>query len=227
MVIITNEIVLVTYGICSLVVLNFVTEFLVKFFRGYPGEEARFMKGPQEETIFVRFDKEYGLSVNQVTKADEIINDIKESTTNCNSLVGDDFSTCVADSVAENVQKLTESKTRITKYRDMMSQRLRNYTCADESLNSTAPLRTQDLFILNKKYVVDTLLDTTHAKIWAVHDFVTDEECDIFMKYGATRLQRATVAAEDGTSTVSHNRKAQQAGYEMEDKQSDPLWYIL
>jgi hypothetical protein len=46
------------------------------------------------------------------------------------------------------------------------------------------------------------------------------------MKHAAPRLQRATVAAEDGSSVVSESRKAQQAAYMMEhdpNEKDDPL----
>ena len=183
------------------------------------------MKGSEEEVITVRYDKINGMTIDQITKSDELINEVMEKSVHCNSLSGTEYAECIADNVKESVNKLSESKSRITKYRYLMSSRLRNYTCADESLNTSTPLSSKMTFILNKHYRVNSLFDTSHAKIWAIDDFISDEECAILEKYGGPRLQRATVAAEDGTSTVSNHRKAQQAGYEMLSRPNDPMWY--
>ena len=65
-------------------------------------------------------------------------------------------------------------------------------------------------------------LDTSHAKIWTVDNFITDDECKVLMDHGRPKLRRATVAAEDGSSIVSENRKAQQASYDYAGDE-DPL----
>jgi hypothetical protein len=117
------------------------------------------------------------------------------------------------------------SKTKdITTYRDLMSDRLRNYTCADTKLQTSKPTRTDNIRVQNKDYVVDTMLDMKAAKIWAVHDFITAEECKILRDHGAKHLTRATVAGEDGLGTISENRKAQQASYN--PKEGGPLWNL-
>ena len=56
------------------------------------------------------------------------------------------------------------------------------------------------------------------------HDFITAEECATLHDYAHPRLTRATVAGENGMSTVSMNRRAQQAGYADIRDPSDPLW---
>jgi hypothetical protein len=55
----------------------------------------------------------------------------------------------------------------------------------------------------------------------------SSDECDIFLKHGRPLLQRATVAAEDGTSVLSESRKANQASYNFkldQNPENDPLW---
>jgi hypothetical protein len=69
------------------------------------------------------------------------------------------------------------------------------------------------------------LLDMPESKVWYVEDFITDEECEVLKLHGRPLLTRATVAAEDGTSVVSENRKANQASYNLhEQNPRDPLW---
>jgi len=61
---------------------------------------------------------------------------------------GSEFSTCVANGIVEDVTRLTDSKATMSTYADLMSSRLRNYTCADDSLNSTEPVNiSQNYFI--------------------------------------------------------------------------------
>ena len=44
--------------------------------------------------------------------------------------------------------------------------------------------------------------------------------------HGRSRFARATVAAEDGSSVISENRKANQASYNLHKvrPETDPLW---
>lgn len=103
-----------------------------------------------------------------------------------------------------------------------MSARLRNYTCADPTMNTTTPISSKTVNIMNKQYHMDTYLDMDSAKIWSVSNFITPDECSILMNYGVKHLRRATVAGEDGLGTISIHRRAQQASYTIKGE-SDPL----
>ena len=169
------------------------------------------------------------LEVRQTTKFDEIMDTIKAATKSCANLRGEPFSKCVASGVIDDITRHTDSKQQITKYRDMMSSRLRNYTCSDPALKTTEADRTYVIKIPTisgvEQHVVDVLLDLPGSKVWVVKNLITDEECEILEKHGKPRLKRATVAAEDGTSIVSENRKAQQASYNFHhNAEKDPLW---
>jgi hypothetical protein len=140
----------------------------------------------------------------------------------------------VVESVLKETAKAEKALSRAT----LISDRLRNYTCEDPALETSAPLSSYALEVpavgrttsrgdqAMRKVRVDQMYDTDHAKIWIAHDFVTDEECDHLMRHGGPRLARATVAGEDGTSVVSESRKAQQANYNInkEFAASDPLY---
>lgn len=204
-------------------------EFQIKFLRPtkWPDAKVNFVKGPREEVVTVSFDPEKGvMEAKQVTKFDEIMDTIRGASETCGTLRGDPFSKCVADAVIGDVQRITDSKTALTKHRDMISNRLRNYTCADPNLESSLPVHSYNITVGSKQVQIDSLMDTPHAKIWVVENFITEEECDILVKHGGSRLRRATVAAEDGSSIVSENRKAQQASYNLnhETPSKDPLW---
>ena len=204
-------------------------EFMVKFLKPtkYPNAQISFVKGPREEVVTLNFDPEtQKFSIKQVTKFDEIMDTIRGASVSCNDLRGDDFSKCVADAVIIDVQRITDSKTTLTKHRDAISNRLRNYTCADDAMKSSVPINSYNITVGSKAVQIDSLMDTPTAKIWVVEDFITSEECRILEEHGKSRLRRATVAAEDGSSIVSENRKAQQASYNMHhsDPSADPLW---
>lgn len=201
-------------------------QFTVRFLKHIPDVEVSFTKGPREEVVTIRYDPENGMTVRQTTKFDEIMETVKETTKACSDLSGDEFAACVANGVIDDVTKLTDTKSQIGKYRDQMSARLRNYTCVDEKMDTTEPIKSYKYAADGNEYFVDTLLDSSNAKIWMVNNFVSQEECRVLMDHGLPRLRRATVAAEDGSSVVSENRKAQQASYNMHSRtpEQDPLW---
>jgi hypothetical protein len=72
------------------------------------------------------------------------------------------------------------------------------------------------------------MLDLPNAKVWLAHDFITDEECEVFRQASFGKLLRATVAGHDGNAEVSNNRRAQQAGYQIpyDDPKDieEPVW---
>mmetsp|Transcript_2652 Transcript_2652/g.3626 ORF Transcript_2652/g.3626 Transcript_2652/m.3626 type:complete len:463 (+) Transcript_2652:61-1449(+) len=205
--------------------------FRVKFVDKSRTEEVDFVKGPAAEKVIITYDKESKqLKVKQITKFDEIMENISKGTEKCSHLRGDAFSECLSEDVAEEITQLSESKSTMVTYRDLMASRLRNYTCADETMETSTPIKTYTKVLQNKKYVVDVLLDAPHSKIWLVDDFISPEECEVFFEHGSTRLARATVAGEDGSSEISIHRRANQASYDFKLKdhpEEDPLWPLF
>jgi len=163
----------------------------------------------------------------QVNSSLNVVDTVNEATVICQSYRGDEFSNCMASNIAEDIIKLSDTKTQLIKFRDAMSSRLRNYTCADDTLSTSQPLFSYYTSLKDKEDVkVDVLWNKSHSKIWTVQDnFISDEECAVLMKHGKPLLRRATVADEDGSSKVSESRKAQQAGYHghVSHPTTDPL----
>ena len=160
----------------------------------------------------------------QVTKYDEFLAKVKDHTAACVPKTGDEFDVCFSRALSEDVIKMEDKYTEVTRYRDSMSSRLRNYTCEDPTMVTSKPIQSLVMNVQNKNYNVDVLFDNPSAKIWIVHDFISDEECQILEDHGLPRLTRATVAGDDGRSIVSENRKAQQASYNMhQTHEHDPL----
>jgi hypothetical protein len=184
--------------------------------------QATFVKGPREEVITIGFDeKKKKITVKQVSKYEEMLQLTKKLTLDCPKNKKDEFAECVTGGLFDDHIKLADSKSRVVKFRDLISNRLRNYTCADEKMETSPSEKSYEWTHDSKKHTVEVLLDSDAAKIWYVNNFITDDECNHLMDYGRPLLRRATVASEDGSSVVSENRKAQQAGYSL--KKDDKL----
>lgn len=198
-------------------------QFLIKFYKNSPhSQEVMFTKGPYEETVTV-FNDNNVLSYEQYSKFDEFQEIVNKSTHRCSGLTEERLTKCIAQDLYRATAKERKKNIDITQYRDLMSARLRNYTCADPTMNTSTPLSTKEVAIGNKKYQMSSFFESDSAKIWTVDNFITPEECSILMSHGAKNLRRATVAGEDGLGTISIHRRAQQASYAVRDEK-DPLW---
>ena len=228
---------------------------MVRFSPHVPGVEATFRKGRPSEQFVVSYDetrkklyaklqptgtvaKKEPSEPKEVKKvaskqlprvinsSANLMDTISEATNYCSKFRGEEFSTCMASNIVEDITALTETKTQLSKFRDAMSWRLRNYTCADDTMRTSEPIFSYDLALADKEVKVEVLLNKTHSKIWKVENFISDAECDVLQTHGKPLLRRATVAAEDGSSMVSENRKANQAAYNLhkQNPASDPLW---
>ncbi len=147
--------------------------------------EVRFVKGASEETVTIVWD-ETGkkLAVIQKTKHDELIDKIQFAADLCEVLQGEEFSTCVAEAVIKEVSKITESKSLVSQYRDSLSNRLRQYVCADDEASLTKSSSNSSYFSTNgRNYLTETLLDSSHIKIYRVGSFLTADECQLLTNY--------------------------------------------
>lgn len=184
-------------------------------------------KGKADETYFVKFNESsQSLYVELEDKFAGWKSSLHHARGHCRGLHGDALADCVTKAMHTEVNTLTSSIETLTKSMGKVSHRLRNYTCDDDSLPTSTPLSTHAYHWNGRAYTVQTLLNMSHAQIWLVDGFITEQECAELEKVGRPRLYRATVAAEDGSSVVSENRKAQQAAYDLHQQRGvkDPLW---
>ena len=153
---------------------------MIRYVKHIPGVEVSFTKGPKEEMFIVGYDEgSKQMTVRQTTKLDEIVDTVLTSTKSCKGLRGDAFSSCIAEGVINDVESMTDSKQELSRYRDKISYRLRNYTCGDPEMETTDPIKSYTFKSDGKEFVVDSLLDLPHAKIWKSDNFVSDEECEV------------------------------------------------
>ena len=179
----------------------------------------------------IQFDSKYKLldkSILTAGRNHSLAQELSEITRYCYSSSNDSsqqFLPCMATNIMNDITALSDAKSKMQLYSSLISGRLRNYTCIDESMQTSTPIYTYNTTLqyrgMDREYEVNVLLDKNHSKIWTVDNFVSKEECDVFIEHGTPKLQRATVAAADGSSVVSESRKANQAGYKFSGPLSD------
>ena len=179
----------------------------------------------------IQFDSKYKLldkSILTAGRNHSLAQELSDITRYCYSSSNDSsqqFLPCMATNIMNDITALSDAKSKMQLYSSLMSGRLRNYTCIDESMQTTTPIYTYNTTLqhrgVDRDYEVNVLLDKNNSKIWTVDNFVSKEECDVLVEHGTPKLQRATVAAADGSSVVSESRKANQAGYKFSGPLSD------
>jgi hypothetical protein len=137
----------------------------------------------------------------------------------------------MVSNIMNDINALSDAKTTLQQYSTLISGRLRNYTCIDESMQTSTPIYTYNTMLqyrgMDREYEVNVLLDKNNSKIWTVDNFVSKEECNVFIEHGAPKLKRATVSSSDGTGVVSESRKANQAQYSFFNSVSEDPNYEL
>jgi len=134
------------------------------------------------------------------------------------STILEDLAKCVQKGVADEIERANEEISFQAEIRKKMAESIENYTCADESLNSTESLRSA--YWNGRK--VGIMIDRPASKIHTVEDFLTEDECRAVEARAAPILHDATVADGSGGSKLSDSRKAKQAGIKVYwDKEAD------
>jgi len=120
----------------------------------------------------------------------------------------DQLTSCVQKGVAAEIEKANEEIAFQASVRTNMASQLENYTCADETLNTTIAKRTETW--RGKK--VSIMIDRPASRIHTIEDFLTEDECEAVESAAKPILHDATVADGSGGSHLSDSRKAKQAG---------------
>jgi hypothetical protein len=205
-------------------------QFNIRFLKHLPNSDVNFTKASEDEVIKVYFDEvNQKLFIQQSTQYSEGITLIREAIDRCEKTNSIDSQPCIKKAVVDLAKEYIDSYDTLSKYRDIVSNKLRNYTCAnDDGWNTSAPIRSYEYLHLGIQYRVDVLLDTDRAKIWLVHDFVTEEECEFLINYARPQLAKGTVIGANSENHHSDFRKIQQAGYEFDDDSlhDDELWLV-
>jgi len=150
----------------------------------------------------------------------------------CNDFkgTGDLWNKCFLDAAGDDFEAMQRRKDAASKSAGLMAHRLRAYTCADDTVETSPPLYTTPLRMLGNEVEADVLHDTPHSKIWTVHNLITDDECGVLRRVLGPHLRRATVVDDDGNVAASATLMAQQAKYVGADgdglREGDPLYSL-
>ena len=121
------------------------------------------------------------------------------------------FSDCMVGNILNEVTKCKERANLERELKGGMSERLRNYTCSDPTMNTSEAENTSSFFHKGREITVDTMFSSPQGSIWLLSDFITNEECEVLRNHGLSTLQEATVTGEDGVNVVSEYRRANQS----------------
>jgi hypothetical protein len=151
------------------------------------------------------------------------INTIQNRRASYNYTHDDDFELFLADGLDEELNLITKSKEELELRYSFMADRLRDYDC-QKSTTTTNPMYSYmytSQYNPEKQINIDVLLDMPHSKIWKVDNFTSEDECMLLIDHARPRLERAAVVSADGSAVESEDRKAQQAQYDSDLKDSD------
>ena len=124
----------------------------------------------------------------------------------------DSLTTCVQKGIAIEIERANEEIAFQATVRKDMAALVENYTCADESLNTTEAKRVEYWEDDNGRYKVQVMIDRPASRIHVIENFLTAEECGAVEGAARPLLHDATVADGSGGSKLSDSRKAKQAG---------------
>ena len=137
------------------------------------------------------------------TAKKELASDPESAVSILESLTG-----CVQKGIAKEIEIANEEIAFQAKVRKDMAELVENYTCADETMNTTEAKRTE--YWGGRK--VDVMIDRPASKVHTIQNFLTEDECKAVEAAAAPILHDATVADGSGGSKLSESRKAKQAG---------------
>ena len=148
------------------------------------------------------------------TKAQEQLTKANNANPKLQRKIMDELVTCVEQGVANALEQVHEEIAFQSQVRTSISARLENYTCVDDSMESTPDVRTSTWVApnLQETLTVHIKHDRPASQIHVIENFIQPKECLAMEQAAAQRLHRATVADGKGGSQLSENRKAMQAG---------------
>lgn len=138
---------------------------------------------------------------------------------------------CVQKGIAVQIERANEEIAFQATVRKDIAALVENYTCADESLNTTEAKRTEYWETWgadgqSRKMKVSVMIDRAASRIHTIDDFLDEEECRAVEEKAKPILHDATVADGSGGSKLSESRKAMQAGIKVnwgKEEEGDPI----
>lgn len=136
--------------------------------------------------------------------------------------VMDQLASCIQVGVTRKLVTKNEEISFQAKVRTTIAAELENYTCVDDSLDSSPDVSTHEWVMPDATRLVHVKHDRPSSQVHVVENFISEDECVAMETEAARTLHRATVADGKGGSQLSNNRKAMQAGIKVQwDKEAE------
>ena len=133
---------------------------------------------------------------------------------------------CVEGGVASRLEEVNEEIAFQASVRRGIAEKLENYTCIDETLDSTPDVSSHIWQNKGTRRTVHVKHDRPASKIHVIENFISEDECLAMETQAKPKLHKATVADGRGGSRLSENRKAMQAGIKVpweKEAEGDPI----
>jgi len=124
----------------------------------------------------------------------------------------DAFVSCTSPLATSQFEEYNKKIKDEASLRTRLAAQWEDYTCADQSLPTTAPKSLHNWNYQGEDHIVGVLLDRDEAKIHYIKNFISSEECAAIESAASSNLHEATVADGAGGSQLISSRKALQAG---------------
>jgi hypothetical protein len=126
------------------------------------------------------------------------------------------LTTCLEDKLATILQEKNAELAFQAELRTSLSRTAENYTCADQTKETTTPQQVRKWTHEGVTRQAQILHNRPSSQIHVVTDFISPQECKAILEAAASTLNRGTVADGKGGSRLSENRKAWQAGVKVD-----------
>jgi hypothetical protein len=126
------------------------------------------------------------------------------------------LTTCLENKLGAILQEKYAELAFQADLRTSMSAIAENYTCADQTRETTTPKQVREWTHEGVTRQTQILHERPSSQIHVVLDFISPQECEAIGEAAASTLHRGTVADGKGGSRLSENRKAWQAGVKVD-----------
>jgi hypothetical protein len=128
----------------------------------------------------------------------------------------DDLAICAQRGIAVEIERANEEIAFQAMVRKDLAEKVENYTCADERMNTTLAERVEywdyERDDAAPRKEVHIMVDRPASQIHTISSFLNAAECQAVAEAAKPILHDATVADGSGGSKLSESRKAKQAG---------------
>jgi hypothetical protein len=194
-------------------------QFQVRFLDDSDAEVV-FTKGPEDETIYVKYDEEKNeLYIQQISDVDKLMEFFNEELDKCfyNHNAEESLADCISDSVVEEMSRIEKTKSVMKYYQDIMSDKLMHYACNDKNKELTKSSKEFRFRFLGDLYHGQEYADTDQMKIFTVNNFLTAEDCAVVKQRHEGYFTEKRIKRNLKNPSTSE--------YTLEMKE-DPLWTL-